>query len=175
MKYSKIWITLFVLFLASSLYAQRFAYVDTKYILENMEEFREAQEELNALSKKWQQTIEAKYAELAKMKEAYEAEKILLTEEMREKREKEIADKEKEIRDYQRDKFGVNGELFKKRQELIKPLQDEIYGAIKELAKERSYAIIFDKGSGSNILFADPKYDKSDAILKKLGYSAKDK
>ena len=174
MNISKLLVLSFI-FLAPSLYAQRFAYVDSKYILENMDEFREAQEELNALSKRWQQSVEAKYAELKKMKEAFEAEKILLTEEMRQAGKQEIADKEKEVRDYQRDKFGVNGELFKKRQELIKPLQDEIYNAIKELAKDRSYAIIFDKGKNTNILYSDPKYDKSDAILKKLGYSAKDK
>jgi len=164
-----------MLFAAPSLFAQRYAYVDSKYILENMDEYKEAQLEIDAMSKRWQETIEAKMAELDRMRRAYEAEKILLTEELRKQREQEIKDKEQEIRDYQRAKFGVNGELFKKRQELIQPLQDDIFNAIKELAKERSYALIFDKGTNTNILFADPKYDKSDVILKKLGYSASDK
>lgn len=164
-----------MLFAAPSLFAQRYAYVDSKYILENMDEYKEAQLEIDAMSKRWQETIEAKMAELDRMRRAYEAEKILLTDELKKQREQEIKDKEQEIRDYQRAKFGVNGELFKKRQELIQPLQDDIFNAIKELAKERSYALIFDKGTNTNILFADPKYDKSDVILKKLGYSAGDK
>ena len=174
MMLKKVLFVLMVL-IAPSVMAQRYAYVDSKYILENMPEYKEAQAELDALSKKWQETVEAKMVELERMKQSYEAEKILLTDELKAKKEQEIKDKEKEIRDYQRAKFGVNGELFKKRQELIQPLQDEIYNAIKELAKERSYALVFDKSSGLNILFADPKYDKSDAILKKLGYSGGDK
>jgi len=163
------------LFSAPALMGQRYAYVDSKYILENMDEYKEAQVELDAMSKRWQQTIEAKMTELARMRRAYEAEKILLTKDLQVKKEQEIKAKEAEIRDYQRAKFGVNGELFKKRQELIQPLQDDIFNAIKELAKERSYALVFDKGTNTNILFADPKYDKSDVILKKLGYSARDK
>ena len=168
---------LFVLMVISapSLIAQRYAYVDSKYILENMEEYKEAQIELNAMSKRWQETVEAKTVELNRMRNSFEAEKILLTDQLKAKRENDIKEKEAEIRDYQRSKFGVNGELFKKRQELIQPLQDEIFNAIKDLAKERSYALIFDKGSTSNILYSDPKYDKSDEILKKLGYSGGDK
>jgi outer membrane protein len=167
---------LFILlvFCAPAVMAQRYAYVDSKYILENMPEYKEAQIELDAMSKRWQETVEAKMAELDRMKRSFEAEKILLTDDLKAKREQEIVDKEQEIRDYQREKFGVNGELFKKRQEFIQPLQDEIFNAIKELAEERSYALVFDKASGLNILYANPKYDKSDAILKKLGYSAKE-
>jgi outer membrane protein len=140
-----------------------------------MDEYKEAQVELDAVSKKWQETVEAKLAELDRMRRSFDAEKILLTKELQKQREDEIKLKEKEIRDYQRAKFGVNGELFKKRQELIQPLQDDIFNAIKEIAKERSYALIFDKGVNTNILYSDPKYDKSDVILKKLGYSASDK
>lgn len=160
---------------ATTAFSQRFAYVDSKYILENMPEYQEAQIELDELSKRWQQTIEAKYAEIDRLYKAYQAEKILLTKDMREKREKEIAEKEKEAREYQRAKFGIKGELFKKRQELIKPLQDRIFNAIKELASQKSYSVIFDKSANSNILYSSPKYDKSDAILKKLGLSKKDK
>ena len=153
-------------------FGQRFAYVDSKYILENMPAFQQAQAELNEYSKKWQETVEAKKQEIDKLEKAYEAEKILLTPEMRQKREDEIAQKKKEVIQYQREKFGVEGELFKKRQELIQPLQDEIFKAISELAKERSYAVIFDKGTNTNMLYSDPKYDKSDVVLRKLGLSA---
>jgi len=153
-------------------FAQRFAYVDSKYILENMPAFKEAQTELNDLSKKWQETIEAKRQEIDRLESAYEAEKILLTPDMKEKREQEIVDKKQETLEYQKEKFGVDGELFKKRKELIQPLQDEIFNEIKKLAEERSYAVIFDKGTNSNMLYSNPKYDKSDAILRKLGLSS---
>lgn len=164
-----------LLLVASVTYSQRYAYVDSKYILENMDDYKEAQIELNAMSKKWQETVEAKMTELDRMRRAFDAEKILLTQALQEQRAADVKNKEKEIRDYQRQKFGVDGELFKKRQELIQPLQDDIFNAIKDMAKEKSYALVFDKGKNSNILFANPKYDKSDAILKKLGYSARDK
>lgn len=160
------------MFLIGTSFAQRFAYVDSKYILENMPAFQEAQSELDALSKKWQETIEAKKQEIDRLQSAYEAEKILLTPDMKAKREQEIKNKKKEALDYQREKFGVDGELFKKRKELIQPLQDDIFNEIKELAKERSYAVIFDKGTNSNMLYSNPKYDKSDVILRKLGLSS---
>ncbi|MAX79277.1 MAG: hypothetical protein CL843_03770 [Crocinitomicaceae bacterium] len=160
---------------AFMVHAQRFAYVDSKYILENMPQYKEAQAEIDELSDQWQKTVEAKYADIERLYKAYQAEAILLTDEMKRKREEEIMQKEKDAREYQKSKFGVDGELFKRRQELIKPLQDEIYDAIKELADERSYAAIFDKANNSSILYSDPKYDKSDTILKKLGISASDK
>lgn len=167
----------FLLFLITtvSLHAQRFAYVDSKYILESMPAYAEAQAELDELSAQWQKTIEAKYAEIEKLYKAYQAESILLTDEMKRKREEEIVQKEKEARDYQKEKFGVEGEMFKRRQELIKPLQDRIYDAIKELADDRSYAAIFDKANNATILYSDPKYDKSETILKNLGISTTDK
>lgn len=160
--------------IATSGVAQRFAYVDSKYILESMPEYKEAQAELDELSAQWQKTIEAKYAEIDKLYKAYQAEVILLTEEMKMKRQQEIQEKEKEAREYQKEKFGVEGELFKKRQELIQPLQDRIYDAIKELADDRSYAAIFDKANNATILYSDPKYDKSETILRNLGISTSD-
>lgn len=152
-------------------FGQRFCVVDSKFILESMAEFQEAQTELNEMSKKWQETIEAKYADLDRLSKAYQAEKILLTPDMQKKRESEIETKRKEALDYQRQKFGVEGELFKKRMELIQPLQDRIFDAIKDVAKERSYAVIFDKATNSNLLYTDPKYDKSDLVIRKLGLS----
>lgn len=159
----------FLLLLVSiSSFGQRFAYIDTDFILENMEEYQEAQKELDALSEQWQKTIEAKYTELEELRKAFKAEQILLTPEMIKKKEDEIKQKEEEARAYQKEKFGLEGELFKKRKELVKPIQDKIFNEIKEVADRNNYAIIFDVAGQSNILFADPKYDKSEEILRKL-------
>ncbi len=151
--------------------AQKIAYVDTDYILENIPDYQEAQKELDAVSLRWQKEIEAKYAEIDQLYKAFQAEQVLLTEEMKAKRENEIIQKEKEAKEYQKQKFGVDGELFKKRQQLIKPIQDDVYNAIKSVADASSYAVIFDKAAQSNILYSDSKYDRSDAVLKKLGYT----
>ncbi|PCJ83179.1 MAG: hypothetical protein COA57_11855 [Flavobacteriales bacterium] len=161
-----------IVFVAITATAQRFAFVDTDYILENIPEYKAAQKELDDLSVRWQNQIEAKYAEIDRLYKAYQAEQILLTEDMKRKREDEIIQKEKEAKDYQKSRFGVDGELFTKRKELVEPIQNDIYNAVKELATTSNYAVIFDKASQSNILFADSKYNKSDQILKKLGYSA---
>lgn len=151
--------------------AQKFAYVDSDYILKNIPSYQDAQKALDELSVKWQNQIEAKYTEIDQMYKAYQAEQVLLTEEMKRKREEDIILKEKEAKDFQKDKFGVDGELFKKRQELVQPLQEEIYNAIKQIAQAEALAIVFDKATQSNILFANNKFDKSDEVLKKLGYS----
>ena len=161
---------IFTIGLCTSFYAQKFAFVDTDVILESIPEYQEAQKELDNLSVKWQNQLEAKYGEIDKMYKAYQAEQVLMTEEMKRKKEDEIIAKEKEAKEYQKSKFGVDGELFKKRQELVQPIQDKIYNAVKEVATEGSYAIIFDSASQSNVLFSNEKYDKSDDVLKKLGY-----
>ncbi len=153
-------------------FAQKFAYVDTEYMLANIPEYKQAQGELDKTSVGWQKEIEAKYAEIDKLYKAYQAEQILLTEDMKKKRESEIVGKEKEAKDIQKQHFGVDGDLFKKRQELVKPIQDKIYKAVKELAEKQTYAIIFDKSSELTMLFTNPKYDKSDEILEALGYKA---
>lgn len=157
----------FLLFSAAS-FAQRYAFVDTDYILENIPAYTEAQKELDDLSERWQKTVEAKYAEIDRMYKAYQAEKILLTEDAQRQREEEIITKEKEAKEYQKSKFGIDGELFQKRQELVKPIQDEIFNAVKEIAERGSYAVIFDKSSQSNLLYTNPKYDKSDEVLRKM-------
>ncbi|MGD1847650.1 MAG: OmpH family outer membrane protein [Salibacteraceae bacterium] len=148
--------------------AQKFAYVDTEYILNSLDRYKQAQKDLDDLSVQWQKTIEAKYAEIDRLYKAYQAEQILLTDDMKRKREDEIIAKEKEAKDYQKAKFGVDGELFQKRQELIKPIQDEVYAAIQEVAEQGSYAVIFDRANQSNILYSNPRYDKSDSVLKIL-------
>lgn len=163
-------ITLSLIVIQFGVKAQKFGFVDTGEILENIPEYREAQKELDDLSVKWQNQIEAKYADIDRMYKSYQAEQVLMTDDMKRKREDEIIKKEKEAKDYQKSKFGVDGELFKKRQELVQPIQDKIYNTVKEIATEGNYAIIFDSADQSNILFSSSKYDKSEDVLKKLGY-----
>ncbi|CAN5377777.1 OmpH family outer membrane protein [soil metagenome] len=153
-----------------SSFAQKFAYVDTDYILGQIPEYKSAQAELDKISIQWQKEIEAKYAEIDKMYKAYQAEQILLTEDMKKKREADIIAKEKEAKDLQKLRFGVDGELFKKRQELVKPIQDKVFNAVKAVAEKGAYSIIFDKSSDLTMLYASSKLDKSDDVLTQLGY-----
>lgn len=154
----------------SGLFAQKFAYVDTEYILGQIPEYKEAQAELDKISVQWQKEIEAKYAEIDKMYKAYQAEQILLTEDMKKKREGDIVAKEKEAKELQKIRFGVDGELFKKRQELVKPIQDKVFGSVKAIAEKGAYSIIFDKSSDLTMLYVSSKLDKSDAVLTHMGY-----
>jgi len=154
---------------AGHLCAQRIAFVNTKYILEQMPEYGAAQKELDRLSKQWQEEIDERHQQIKRMRDAYNAEAILLTEEMKRSRNEEIERREREARDLQKRRFGPNGDLFKKRQELIQPIQDRVYNAVKEVAGT-SYVAVFDiGGASSNLLFASEKYDKSDSVLRKLG------
>jgi len=155
--------------------AQKYAYIDSQYILDNISEYKAAMQQLDQLSIAWQKEIEAKYAVIDKLYKDYQAEQILLTEEMRRKREQEITTKEKEVKEFQKQKFGYEGELFKKKQELIKPIQDKIYNAVKKIATEQSYAVIFDKSGDLVMLYTNPKYDKSDDVLEAMGYKAGNK
>jgi outer membrane protein len=150
-------------------YAQKSAYVDTEYILSNIPEYKAAQQQIDNISVQWQKEIEAKYNEIDKAYKAFQAEAILLTEEMKKKRENDIITKEKEAKELQKQRFGVDGDLFKKRQELVKPIQDKVYSAIKTVAEKGTYAFIFDKASDSGILYSLPRYDKSDDVLEVLG------
>jgi len=154
---------------ALPVHAQRIAFVDTKYILDQMPEYAAAQKELDKDSKDWQDEIDQKWAQIKRLRDAFNAEAILLTEEMKKARQDEIDKKEQEARDLQQKRFGVGGDLFKKRQELIQPIQDRIYDAVKEVAGT-SYVAIFDIGGvGNNVLYASDKYDKSESVLHKLG------
>ena len=165
----KLILLFFVLSASLAVNAQKYCYVDTKYILDNMPEYSEAQNELNKTSEKWQREIELRYEAIENMNKAYRAERVLLTEDMKREREEEIAQSELEAKELQKKRFGLSGDLFKKREELIKPIQDKIFKAIKELAEGGNYMVIFDKSSQSSIIFASPKYDKSDRVLKKMG------
>jgi len=154
---------------AMSANAQKFAYVDTKYILSHMPEYQAAQEQINKLSAQWQKEIEGKLESAAKLETALQAERVLLTEEMRNKRQQDIDEKKQEARDLQKQRFGVEGDLFKKREELIKPIQDQIYEAIQEIASTSSLMVVFDKANHGNMLYTNPKHDISDKVLKKMG------
>ncbi len=151
-------------------FSQNFGYVDSEYVLENIPDYKEAQEELDKLSIEWQKQLERRYAEIDKMYKNYQAEQILLTEDMKLKREDEIIKKEKAAKEYQKQKFGVDGELFQKRKELVKPIQDDVYKAISSIANYKKLGVVFDKASALTMLYTNPKYNISDDVLKKMGY-----
>lgn len=150
--------------------AQKYAFVDSEYIRKNIPAFTTAQEQLDKLSLQWEKEVADGYTVVEQMYKSYQKEAVLLSQEMKTKREEAIIAKEKEMKDLQNKYFGMEGDLFKKREELVKPIQDEILKAIKEIAVEGSYAVIFDTAAGGNILFANPKLDISDQVLEKLGY-----
>lgn len=152
-----------------SVHAQRYAVIDTKYILDKMPEYRDAQKKLDQFSEQWQQEIEVKQRELDQMYRNFEAEQVMLSDDLRKKREDELFNREKELRDLQKKRFGFEGDLFKKRQELVKPLQDKVYNAVQKLAVARQYDFILDKSEGITVIFADPKLDKSDDVLREIG------
>jgi outer membrane protein len=150
--------------------AQKYAFVDSEYILNNIPNYKAAQDEIDKLSTQYENEVKGLYEIIDKMYKEYQAEKILLTDEMKSKREEQIVTKEREAKKMQNDYFGEEGLLFKKRQELIKPIQDEVYNAVKDIANEGGYAVIFDSASGPGMLYTNPRYDISDQILQRLGY-----
>jgi len=152
-------------------HAQKFAYVDTEYILQYVPEFNSAQTRIDALTVEWQKEIEAKFAEIDRLYRTYQNQAVLLPEEMKRKREEEIINKEREVKELQQKRFGQNGDLFRKREELIRPIQEKIYKALEEVAKEGNYAVIFDKAGSLSMLFTDPKFDISEEVLTKMGYA----
>lgn len=157
--------------IAFSANAQKFAMVDMEYIMKNIPSFESANEQLNQISKKWQSEVELQMQEVQKMYKSYQTELVFLSDDMKVKREEEIVAKEKAANELKKKYFGVDGELFKKRQSLMKPIQDEVFAAIQEISKEKDYSLILDKSSSANIIFSLPKIDVSDLVLQKLGYS----
>jgi outer membrane protein len=149
--------------------AQKYAIIDTKYILDKMPEYTQAQKQLDVFAADWQKEIDNLQSELDRMYKDYESEQVMLSEDLRKKREDQLFLKEKGLRDLQRKRFGFEGDLFKKRQELIKPIQDRVYNAVQKLAVQRGYDFILDKSEGITVIFADPKLEKSDDVLKELG------
>lgn len=151
--------------------AQKFAMVDMEYVLGNIPAYEMANEQLNQLSQRWQSEVDAKAAEAQNMYQNYLSDKVFLTDEQAKKREEEIVSKEKEATELRYKYFGPEGELFKKRQSLLKPIQDDVYNAIKKVADEKGYQAIFDRASASDIIYASPRIDISNEVLEKLGYS----
>ena len=151
--------------------AQKFAMVDMEYIMKNIPAYETANEQLTQISKKWQSEVDVQMQEVQKMYKNYQTELVFLSEDMKVKREEEIVAKEKSAQELKRTYFGTEGELFKKRQSLMKPIQDEVYTAIQEISKEKDLSLVFDKSSSMNIIFTSPKLDISDLVLQKLGYS----
>ena len=156
---------------AATSWAQKFAYVDSQFILEHIPEYTQAQEQLENLSYQWQEEIEAAYQNIDQLYRAYQTDKVLLTDKMRQAREDDIIQKEKEVKELQQQRFGTDGDLYKKQEELIRPIQNQIFNAIQEYAKEGRYGVIFDKSSDLLMLYADENLDKSEKILDRLGYN----
>ncbi len=158
-------------FLAISVFgfSQKYAIIDTRYILDKVPDYAQAQKQLDAIAADWQKEIDTKQATLDNMYKIYEAEQVMLTEELKKKREDQLYNLEKELRDLQRKRFGFEGDLFKKREELIKPIQDKVYNAVQKMAVLRGYDFVLDKSEGITIIFADPKLDKSEDVLKEMG------
>lgn len=149
---------------------QKVGYVDSDYILEQVPEYAEAQKQLDAISAEWQAQIEKKYQLIDQMYKDLEAEEILLTADMKRQRMEDIKEKEAEALEFQKEKFGIEGDLFRERQKLIKPIQEKVYKAIKDVARSSGYAIMMDKAGTTTLIYTNPKYNKSDAVLKELGY-----
>ena len=152
-----------------ALQAQKYAVIDTRYILDKMPDYKTAQKQLDDIAAGWQKDIDGQQAALDGMYKTFEAEQVMLSDDLKKKREEQLFNKEKTLRDLQRKRFGFEGDLFKKRQELIKPIQDKVYNAVQKMAVQRGYDFVLDKSEGITIIFADPKLDKSEDVLKDLG------
>ena len=150
--------------------AQKFALIDMDYILKNIPAYERANEQLNQVSKKWQAEVEALNTEAATMYKNYQNEVVFLSQEQKKKRQEDIMSKEKEASDLTRKYFGPEGELFKKRESLMTPIQEEIYTAVKDIAELHSYQLVLDRASDAGIIFGSPKIDISSEVLRKLGY-----
>ncbi len=148
----------------------KYCFVDSEYILKHIPEYKSAQTQLDDLAAQWQKDVDDRYTEIEKLYKAYQAEQVLLSDDMRAKREQEIIDKEKAVKAYQQQKFGFQGDLFKRREELIKPIQDKIFKTIQKYAEQYSYGVIFDKSGEITMLYASPRLDKSNDIIEKLGF-----
>lgn len=152
-------------------HAQKFASVDMGYIMKNIPAYESANEQLNQVSKKWQAEVDAKMKEVQQLYKNYQTELVFMSDEMKVKREEEIVAKEKAAQELKRKYFGPDGELFKKRESLMKPIQDEVYNAIQEISNAKGLDLVFDKSSAMSAIFVSTKLDISDEVLKKLGYS----
>lgn len=158
-------------FIALSASAQKFALVDMEYILKNVPAYERANEQLNQLSKKWESEIQAILTDVESQYKKYQSETVFLSDAQKKKTEEDIIAKEKQASDLKKKYFGSEGELYKKRQSLMAPIQDEIYNAVKDICDQKGYQLVLDRASGGSIIYASPKIDISDDVLQKLGYS----
>ena len=168
-------LALLLLTVAFGAQAQKFGWVDSEFIMGKMPEYAKAQQELNALSDNWQKEIEAQKKDLDKLYHNYQAEEVVLTEPMKKKRQDEILKKEQDIKTYQNKQFGYEGQLFKKRQELNKPVQDKVFEAIEKVAKKKLLAVVFDKSGDMTMLYTNPAHDYTEFVLEELGLGAEDR
>lgn len=152
-----------------SVNAQKLCIIDSKYILEKVPDYKTAQTQLDGFSKNWQAEVDNKMQDVEKMYKSYQAERPMLSEDVKKRREDEIMNKEKAAKDLQKKYFGYEGDLFKKRQELVKPVQDKVYNAVQKMATSKGYDIVLDKAGGVSLFYADPKLDRSDDVLKSMG------
>ncbi len=149
--------------------AQKYAIIDTKYILSKMPDYVDADKKLQEISDQWQKEIDDMQAQLNEMYKNYDAEQYMLSDDLKKKREDELFNKEKELRDLQKKRFGYDGDLFKERERIVKPIQDEVYNAVQKMAVAHGYDFVLDKSEGITVIFADPKLDRSNDILQQLG------
>ena len=153
-------------------FAQKYAYINSEYLLSQIPEYKEAQAELDRVAVQWQKEIEAKFSTIDSMYKRYQVESITLPEQIKKSREDAIIAQEKAAKDLQKKRFGQNGDLFKKREELVKPIQDRVINAVNDYAKERGFAFVFDTAGDLTIIYADPKWDINEQVLQKMGISA---
>lgn len=158
-----------LLVIALAGFSQKYAIIDTRLILDKLPDYTQAQKQLDDIAADWQKDIDSRQTALDKMYKDYDAEQIMLPEDLKKKRQDQLFIKEKELRDLQKQRFGFEGDLFRKRQELIKPIQDKVYNAVQKLSVSRGYDFVLDKSEGITIIFADPKLDKSEDVLRELG------
>jgi outer membrane protein len=161
-----------VITISVAINAQRYAVIDTKYILEKLKDYKEADKKIQLTADQWQKELDDLQGDLDKMYKNYDAEQYMLTDELKKKREAELFNKEKDVRELQKKRFGYEGDLFKERQKLVKPIQDKVFNAIQKLAVAKGWDFVLDKSEGITVIFADPKLDKSDDILRELRISA---
>jgi outer membrane protein len=166
----KIFLTIAFVFIAfAGAFAQRFAYVDSEYILKHVPDYASAQKQLSVLSEQWQKEVDTRFQEIDRLYKAYQADQVLMTGDMKKRREAEIVDKEKAAKDFQRQKFGPDGELAQRSTALVKPVQDKVAKAVQAVAESENLDMIFDKNSEVIMLYANPRYDKSAAVITRLG------
>lgn len=166
----KILITLTITLISvASAWAQRFAFVDSDYILKHVPEYASSQKQLAALSDQWQREVDGRFQEIDRLYKAYQADQVLMTADMKKRREAEIVDKEKSAKDFQRSKFGPEGELAQRSSTLVKPIQERVSKAIQAVAENENLDMVFDKNSEVMMLYANPRYNKSDAVITRLG------